>query len=216
MKAFFKKSIELNQMIENFQSIISESLLLFEKAIQYYLDKDQENFYNTYIRITSLESEADALEIDIKVNLYKYLLIPDARADVLSIIKSLDNIIDEAEETIKEFYIQQPVIPECIHKKIHALTKESIQSAEMVVNATRAFFNDLHMVNSYVSKVKFFEHEADLLEDQLNQSIFKEDVTHDLAHKIQLKFFINKIADLSDEAELISEKLTIFAIKREI
>ncbi len=62
----------------------------------------------------------------------------------------------------------------------------------------------------------FYEHEADILEEKVNRIIFAGNHCTELAEKLQLKDFVNEIASISDEAENIGEKLTIFAIKREI
>ncbi|MCH4889676.1 DUF47 family protein [Acidaminobacter sp. JC074] len=216
MNSIFKKSIELNMKIEKFLDIISNSLLLFEKEMESYLENDMATFIETHDRICALESEADELETEIKVTLYKFMLLPDTRADVLSIIKSLDNIIDDIEEFTKDFHIQKPVFPQAIHQEIMKLTKMSIQSADALISAIHSFFNEVHLVNTHINKVRFYEHEADILEDKILYSIFNEGIVDDLAEKLQLKSFINMIADVSDEAEVISEKLTIFTIKREI
>lgn len=216
MNTIFKKSVELNTKIEKFLNTISEALLLFEKEIVNYLNHQDKAFDDTFKRISLLESEADNLENEIKTDLYKYLLLPDTRADVLSLIKSLDNIIDATEAIAKELCIQKPLFPNCLKDNIIDLTKNSILSADSLLMATRAFFNEVHLVNAHTSKTIFYEHEADILEDQINDAIFNSGVIDNLSEKLQLKFFINSIADISDEAEVISEKLTIFTIKREI
>jgi len=202
--------------IEKFLDTISDSLLLFEKEMGAYLSEDNDTFDEIYERICTLETEADNLGTEIKITLYKFLLLPDARADVLSLIKSLDNIIDITEEVTKDFHIEKPKFPQILHKPIHELTKNSIESANALLLATRAFFGEAHLVSSYISKINFYEHEADILEDKINNTIFNEDLITDLAEKLQLKSFITKIASISDESENIGEKLTIFAIKREI
>lgn len=111
MHSIFKKSIELNMKIEKFLDTISNSLLLFNKMIRAYLKSDEDSFCDLSKRISDLESEADALETEIKVSLYKFLLLPDVRADVLSLVKSLDNIIDLTEEISKNLFIQRPFSP---------------------------------------------------------------------------------------------------------
>ncbi len=216
MNTIFKKSVELSMKIEKFLDIISNGLLLFEKEMNAYLTNDHATYKETLDRICILESEADELEIEIKVTLYKFMLLPDTRADVLSLIKSLDNIIDATEEISKDFYIQKPQFPEAMHKDIMDLTQNSIKAADALLLSTRAFFNEVHLVSSHISKVRFFEHEADILEDKINNMIFNGGCIEDLAEKLQLKSFVNKIADISDEAESIGDKLTIFTIKREV
>lgn len=216
MTTIFKKSIDLSMKIEKFLDIISNSLSLFEKVINSYLSEDHDTFEETFQRICALESEADELEIDIKVTLYKFMLLPDARADVLSLIKSLDNIIDAAEEITKDYYIQKPKFPMELHQDILELTRNSIKSADSLLIATRAFFNEVHLVSSHISKIKFYEHETDIIEDKINNRIFNDTLVTDLAEKLQLKIFVSKIAGISDESEIIGDKLTIFTIKREI
>jgi len=216
MNTIFKKSVELSMKIEKFLDIISNGLLLFEKEMNAYLTNDHATYKETLDRICILESEADELEIEIKVTLYKFMLLPDTRADVLSLIKSLDNIIDATEEISKDFYMQRPRFPEAMYPDIIELTRNSIKTADALILATRSFFNEVHLVSSHISKVRFFEHEADIIEDKLNDMIFNDGCVTDLAEKLQLKNFVNKIADISDEAESIGDKLTIFTIKREV
>lgn len=216
MKSVFRKSIELNKKIEKFLDIISNSLLLLEKEIKFYLQEDFTSFEETLNRIVVLESEADDLETDIKITLYKYMLLPDARADVLSLVKSLDNIIDATEEIAKELNIHKPIFPRKLHQQIIELTNNTIHSADALLLAARSFIGEVHLVSSYISKVNFFEHETDILQDKIGYAIFNDNLVKDLAEKLQLKYFIGKIAGISDEAEQIGEKLTIFTIKREI
>jgi len=216
MKTIFKKSVEVNSKIEKFLDIISNSLSLFEKEIEHYLNEDREAFQETMKRICNLESEADSLEIEIKVSLYTYMLLPDTRADVLYLIQNLDNIIDEIEEITKDFFIQKPKFPKTIHKEILALTDNSVKAAEELLLATRSFFNELHLTAAHISKVRFYEHETDILQDKIGNQIFNDNIVGNLAEKLQLENFIGKIAHISDEAENIGDTLTIFTIKREI
>jgi len=216
MNSIFKKSIELNDKIEKFLDTISNSLLLFEKFIKAYLTNDFITAEEVFERIAYLETEADNLETDIKTTLYKFMLLPDARADVLSLVKSLDNIIDAAEAITKDFLIQKPCFPEPLHKELLDLTTNTLKSADNLLLATRAFFSEAHLVSSYINHINFYEHEADILEEKVNRIIFAGNHCTELAEKLQLKDFVNEIASISDEAENIGEKLTIFAIKREI
>ena len=216
MSSLFKKSMELNLKIEKFLDTISNSLALFNRAITKYLDNEIDDFLEIMNRICYLETEADNLEAEIKTTLYKFMLLPDTRADVLSLIKSLDDIIDSTEEITKDFEIQTPFIPEELHSMIIEMTEYSTKSAEELLLATRAFFKEAHLISSHVNKINFYEHETDLLQDKIERIIFKESILNSLSEKLHLKNFIGKIASISDKAETIGDKLTIFTIKREI
>lgn len=216
MHSIFKKSIELNMKIEKFLDAISNSLLLFNKMIRAYLKSDESSFCELSKRISDLESQADNLETEIKVSLYKFLLLPDVRADVLSLVKSLDNIIDLTEEIAKNLFIQRPNFPPSLHDPLLEMVTTSIDASDALLLASRSFLSDVHNVNAHINKIKFHEHEGDILEEKLMKMVFSGEIVSDLAEKLQLNTFINHIADISDEAELIGDKLTIFTIKREI
>lgn len=216
MLSIFKRTVEINIKIEKYLDTIANSLSLLEKAIKCYIECSEADFLDTYERICILETKGDELETEIKVSLYKYMLLPDTRADVLSLIKSMDNIIDATELIVKKFYIQKPHFDDTYHKDTLELTRMSVKSAEALLHATRAFFNDAHMVNAHINNVNFYEHEADLIQDRLSSAIFNDNLIDRLSERMQLNSFVNDLASLSDEAENIGSKLAIFTIKREI
>jgi len=216
MNSFFKKSVELNLKIENFIDIISDISLLFDQVINDYLDEDFDKYENKIIRIIKLESEADTLEREIKIMLYKYTLVPNLRGDILSLIKDLDDISDMIEDTSKDFLVQKPKFPKILHKEIKKMCDETIKCVDELRYATRSFFNEVHLINDHISKIKFHEHSIDEIEDDINTKIFNDKIIDSLAEKMQLKEFITKIGNVSDEAQRISDKLAIFSIKREI
>lgn len=216
MQSVRKKSVELNSKIQAYLNIIASGLLLFEKVLSNYCSGDTKTFKVTLKEIYDSETRADELEEEIKTDLYRFLLLPDARADVLSLIKSLDNIIDSIEEIAKELHIQKPKFPEPIHADIQDLVDKTVKTADALLKASSAFFNEVHLVPKYIGEVKFYEHEADILQDRISEAVFSGDLIPSHSEKMQIKSFIDMIANISDEVENISAKLTIFTIKREI
>jgi uncharacterized protein Yka (UPF0111/DUF47 family) len=69
-------------------------------------------------------------------------------------------------------------------------------------------------MRDYAQKVYFLEHESDTCSRKMIEEIFA--APHSLAEKIQLRQFIDGIADIADEAEDFIDQLLIFAIKRDI
>jgi uncharacterized protein Yka (UPF0111/DUF47 family) len=70
-------------------------------------------------------------------------------------------------------------------------------------------------VEDYIHKVHFYEHEADQLEEQAKKAIFESTEIERLSEKLQLRNFVELIASLSDEAEDVAERLSVYAIKRQ-
>ncbi|NQU65995.1 MAG: hypothetical protein HQ517_17175, partial [SAR324 cluster bacterium] len=66
------------------------------------------------------------------------------------------------------------------------------------------------------NKVLFFENEVDKVEDTIKKVVFSTNKIQTLAERIQLRYFAEKMALISDVAESVCEKLSVFTIRREI
>lgn len=214
MAILFKATKELESQIEHFLDAVSQGGLLFKLAVKDFLAKDVMNFTERMKRLAVLESRADELRRHIENNLYSHTLIPEHRGDVLGLLESTDSVIDTMKETLNQFEVEQPYIPESLHDQFNELTEMSVQSAEHLVKATRAFFKDVSQVADHLHKVHFFEKEADRLGDNLKRGAFALDL--DLCMKFHLRYFAKHIEGVSDKAEDVADRLAIYAIKRTI
>lgn len=213
--SLFSKTKTLEADIDNFHNKLINASMTFGKAIDVYLREGRsENFKKISRRIKKIEHEADALRRSIENQLYGNNLLPDLRADVLQLTENLDRIINKFDEATYMFYVEQPEIPDEYHGNIRELGRLSAECAENMGKASRSFFRDLSSVRDYSQKVYFIEHESDLCSRQLLEKVFDSKLP--LANKLQLKQFINEIADIADTAEDFIDELLIFTIKRSI
>ena len=86
MKLFQSKTKEVESDIDKFIDNIENTALIFEQAIKDYLKGHVDRFEERFREIDQLEHDSDDLRRDIKYKLYSYLLIPDARGDVLGLM----------------------------------------------------------------------------------------------------------------------------------
>lgn len=213
----FGRSKEIESEITEYLNLVNRGALTFKRDLNRYIKKKFDVFEESLNDIKEIENDADEHQKDIKYNLYKYMLIPESRADVLTIVEEIDTITDLAKEVIFEISIEQPIIPEALENDFLELVENSTESVDMLVKAVRAYFEEISQVNDYVNKVHFFEHEADKNEERLKRKLFSGQFENiDIAHKIQLRYFIEEIAALSDQAETVSEDVSVAAIKRRI
>ncbi|TDX47871.1 hypothetical protein C7954_10230 [Halanaerobium congolense] len=213
----FGRSKELEIEIKEYLDLVNQGSLTFKRDLSRYIKKNFELFEESLTDIKEIENNADEHQKDIKYKLYKYMLIPESRADVLGIIEEIDTITDLAKEVIYEISIEKPFIPEELENEFLELVENSTEAVDMLVKVVRAFFEEISQVNDYVNKVHFFEHQADKNEERLKRKIFSEQFEKiDIAHKLQLRYFIEEIAALSDQAESVSEDVSVAAIKRRI
>ncbi|MBN1948180.1 MAG: DUF47 family protein [Candidatus Cloacimonetes bacterium] len=216
IKLFTNKSKELQVSIDSFLDRVETSSLLFLEGIKAYLKDQPERFEKYRMDTSKLESEADNYRRDIKYKLYTYMLIPESRGDVLGLLETMDDVVDVADRVLQQFSIEQPQIPDYLRQDFHDLAELSQKAVDALVNGARAFFTQINLVNNFVNKVHFYEHEADQLEVSLKRKIFQCIDVPQFSRKVHMRHFAEQIAMLSDEAESVAERMAVYAIKRRI
>jgi len=214
MAILFKPTKQLESQIDDYLDAVSQGAIVFKQGVKNYLEDDKENFNDRLTIIGKLESKADDLRRAIENRLYTQTLIPEHRGDVLGLLESTDNVLDTMKETLNQFDIECPLIPEELTKEYLELTEMSIQSSESLVNAARAFFKDVRAVNDHLHKVYFYEKEADRIGNKIKRHAFQLDIQ--LSMKFHLRYFASHIQEVSDKAESVADRLAIYTIKRTI
>lgn len=214
---FSNHAQELENNIDKYLEVVSNSNLVFERDSKNYIRKNFEEFENSLDEILKLENSADDFQKEIKYKLYKYMLIPEARGDVLTLLENLDNIVDHIKKLLVQLSIEKPLIPDNIIDDFDVLIEMVSKSVDQLIKCIRAYFTNIMMVNEFVNKVHFFEHEADKIEERIKRKIFNnENELKSFSKKVHLRYFVEKIAQISDRAESISEIASVAAIKRRI
>jgi predicted phosphate transport protein (TIGR00153 family) len=214
MAILFKTTKQLEAQIDDYLDAISQGALVFNQAVRNYVEKDRKNFKERMEVITNLEHKADELRRTIENRLYVQTLIPEQRGDVLGLLEHTDDVVDTMKETIHEFDIENPYVPEELVPKFIELTGMSIQSAEALVMAERAFFKNVNAVKDHLHKIYFYEKEADRIGNDLKRQAFGMNM--DLSQKNHLRYFVLRIQNVSDRAEDVADRLAIYTIKRTI
>ncbi|MCI0513049.1 DUF47 family protein [candidate division KSB1 bacterium] len=214
MSILFKSTKQLEIEIDEFLDAVGQGAIVFKFGVNNYLQKDPANFFEQLKLIATLESKADNLRRTIENKLYTHTLIPEHRGDVLGLLESTDNVIDQMKETLNQFDIETPDIPTELNKDFLDLTEMSVLATDSLVQAIRAFFKDVNAVKNHLHKVYFYEKEADRIGDNLKRHAFRLDLH--LSNKNHLRYFALHIQQVSDNAEAVADRLAICAIKRTI
>ena len=209
----FGRTRRLIGEIDDFLTLLAECALGFGEAVRTYLDQGaSERFHERLTQVSEGESRADELRRSIQRDMYAETLMPDARGDILSLLESLDEIINRLEETLWYFSSERPQIPDDLREEYANLLAPTVECVDALVLAARAFFRDAESVNDHLHKVHYYEKEADQVIGRMKNAIFSSDLS--LAEKIHLRFFAERIVWISDTAEDVADELAISAIKR--
>ncbi len=212
--SLFKKTRELDNKITEFLDNISESGLLYARAISLYLDKGaNEEFIKKRQEVSAFETRNDQLRRDVEAELYEHTLLPDSRADVLELLEAVDRVINKYESNLYMYAIEKPNIPENFHAAFKELVQTVVDCVEALVVSARSFFEMNGEINNHLHKVMFFEKQADQQGTLLKTSFFEKEGL-ELAHKRQLQDFEMATENISDLSEDVADTLTVLAVKR--
>jgi uncharacterized protein len=214
MAILLKTTKVIEAQLDQFLDILSDTALVYQKGIEDYLAERFEQFEIRLQNIRENEHKADDLRVHIERFLYEHTLIPENRGDVLAILENTDEVIDNMKDSILQFSIEMPHIPDELDDLFILTAKASVESVDNLAMAVRSFFRDLAAVNNYIHKVYFFEHEADQMGEKLRRKIFSLDI--DLSRKNQLKSFGIHVEKVSDYAQAVCDRLAIYTIKRQL
>jgi uncharacterized protein len=212
MTVLFRRSKELEVQIDEYLDLIVNGGMLFRQGIRLYLQDREEEFDQRLTDLRAVEQQADVLRRHIESKLYLHTLIPESRGDVLGLLESADKVLNIITSTLLQFAVEIPETPFDLNDLFMDIADAAITSAESMVKAIRSYFRDVNGVRDHISQVQFFRVEANRLAEKYKRTVFRRDLR--LSHKNHLRYFADHIERIAEEAEDVSDRVAIAAIKR--
>ncbi len=214
-ESLFGQTKQLEREIDQFVDILSEVGLVFKSIVSLYLNEGYSDKFDEMVKqVSGMESRADKITKEVERTLYEETLIPDARSDVLRLLEHMDELIGMYQGNCYHFSIQKPDFPKDFHKDLINLSDTAVNCVESLCLTVRSFFRDIKSVRDNAHKVTFYEKESDMQFSSLARKIFDSDMPLD--QKMHLRYFVEKIDRICDQAEDIADEIQIYAIKRSI
>jgi predicted phosphate transport protein (TIGR00153 family) len=160
------------------------------------------------------ESKADDLRREIEYELYNKALIPESREDILTILEILDAIPNIFEEICFEMCLEKIQIAVPFKQGFLTLVEKSLHAYALIREAIVGLFYKKMDVMDSIHKVDQYESEVDKIERDIIGQVFSSSLKK--ADKILLRQIIKNIAQISDLAQAVGDKLTIAIVKRRI
>ena len=109
--ALFGKTKAMEAMIDDFLDKVSEGGMRFEQDIAAYVDAGGAGDFTEKVELMRLvEGEGNRLRRAIETHLYREMLIPDFRADVLSLLEDLNFLLGKVEDIFLAITVEHPEI----------------------------------------------------------------------------------------------------------
>lgn len=216
MKIFKDRNKELEMDIDLYLNSLQKGSNTFLEGVKSYLRDEVEQFNDRVKQITDEEREADEHLVNIKYVLFRYNLIPDLSADLLELMDSMDDINDVAKEVLLNLQVIKPNIDPSLIDDFGHIAKKSNKAVETLIKGVRLYLTEFRTVEDYITKTNLFESEVDTLLHNVKLKIFSEQIDCSLGEKLLLERFADELADLSDIAEKVASKLSVYRFKRSI
>jgi predicted phosphate transport protein (TIGR00153 family) len=210
-----KRRIGIEDQVDEFLDLVSESGLIFKLATAAYLRGDIDAFMKKIEQITTAEHKGDSLTHKLEERLYVQTLIPDSRGDVLELLENLDSLLDHFKGALWQFEIERPEIWPEFHDAFNELVGYVVEAVEAVVLSSRAFFKNIAAVSDHMHKVSYWETESDKVASDLQRAIFKREEMR-MSHRLQLRDFAKRVDSIADVSEDVADRLAIYVIKRSL
>ena len=211
----FGRTRALEGQVDEFFDKVVETGMLFGRAVRVYLEEGPGEVFEGYVvQARDIEHRADELRRSIESELYARTLIPELRADVMSLLEDTDRLVNMYKGHLFRISIQRPDIPPEFDKGFGDLVDAVVVCVEAVVLAARAFFRDMESVRDHCAKTMFLETETDKASTQLQRAVFASGLP--LEKKMHVRYFVERIDDIANKAEDVADNLLIYAIKRRI
>jgi predicted phosphate transport protein (TIGR00153 family) len=189
---------------------VKECAWTFQQAIECHVSKECVRFEEFRQEVHRLEHEADAVKRRIRGHLPKGTLLPVDKFQLFRYLREQDRVLDAVEETLDWIsYRSEPGIPGELQKNFFLLVDaviEPIEELSRMVSEARKYFSNFSekqrvVVKDIIRNLRRQEHEADVLEDQINQKVFNstlDPVT--VFHMVRLAEIVGSIADHAENA----------------
>ncbi len=212
---FWKKHKEIEALVLEHLGHVDATLQAFSRSLDAYLREGDVEIADRYALEThQAEGRADDARRRIETQLLSGSLLPTSRRDILQIIEQVDRLANAAEEILDYLLLQRVEVPDEIMPEI---TEIGVQSSDVFTEVKAAVTGLFRKVDEALEHTKVIEHlegEVDHLERRATKRLFALDI--ELARKLQISGFIQRLVRLSDRAEDLSDLIELIVAARRV
>jgi uncharacterized protein len=212
---FVNKQKEVQSQISEYCASVLECMDNFQDSVKHYCaDTDRNAAKISFAKVHKAESKADDIRREIEVMMYSKSLFPESRGDIMGLLETMDRVPNQAESAIRMIWNQYVTIPEQHSAEILNLVDVCCRAVDAMIESAEKLFSDFTNAAVALGKIDELESEADRIEAALIEQVFSEKV--DSISTIVFRDFIKCVAQISDRAENVGDRIRIIIAKRTI
>jgi len=212
---FWKKQKEIEALVLEHLGHVDATLQAFGHSLDAYLRSGDVDTADKFALETHrAEGRADDARRRIEAQLLSGSLLPASRRDILQVIEQVDRLANAAEEILDYLLLQRVRVPDEILSEITEIGEQSDRTFAEVKEAVRGLFENVDEALVHTKRIEHLEGEVDHLERKATKRLFGLDI--ELAMKLQVSGFIQRLVRLSDRAEDLSDLIELIVAARRV
>lgn len=212
---FQNKQKQLQTKLKDYYQQVHVSLDEFRIALKSICQNpDRARLEESSQKVSKAESLADDTRREIEDIMYSKALFPESRGDILGLIESMDKVPNHAESSVRMVLVQHISIPDFLCEGIIRLTDVTCRCVDAMLDSAEKLFSEYTGATVSIGRIDELESEADRLESELIDRIFSSKI--DGLDKILLRDLVEHLAEISDRAENVGDRIRIICSKRSL
>lgn len=184
--------------------------------------RDYEQLAEFGDEIITLESDADLIKHEFRVNLPNTLLLPVDREDLLNLVGDQDGLADIVEEIAKILMYRDMEVPDPLKDTLDELLEGTMEISvaakdliERLDELLQVGFRgrEQEKVSLMIAGVRRSEHNIDTILHRLRRKLFKIETQLNPVDAMFWYQLIALIGSISDQAENVADRLLLFLSK---
>jgi len=210
---FFKKTRQLEALIYDYLENLGMTQEHFVKAMNICLKEGvSDDFSYLMDQAHKFESRADDIRDQVNELMYSRALIPELREDIMALLERVDEIPRSFEQILNMIRTQKITFPEFLVLDAQELIRVSTESCDLMVKQIDVMIKKKVGVRTLHSTIDQNESHCDHIERRMIIKLFDSDLDPFL--KMQLKELVIVLGEISDQADRVSKRVNIIAMKR--
>jgi len=211
---FWRKQKEIESLVLEHLGHVDATLQSFARSLTAYFEGDSETADSLALETHRAEGQADDVRRRIEAQMLSGSLLPTSRRDILQIIDQVDRLANAAEEILDYLLLQRVRVPGEIMPEIAEIGELSSRAFGEVKGAVGSLFGRIDEALEHTKAIEHLEGEVDHLERKATKKLFELDI--ELAQKLQVSGFMQRLVRLSDRAEDLSDLIELIVAARRI
>lgn len=212
---FKNKQKIIESKLADYRDQVRQCMREFQHSFRQYIKSgDRAELENNLMTAHRSESQADDSRRAIAEMMYSEALFPESRGDVLGLLEAMDRVPNKAEQAMRTLLHQHVKVPNELGPRVLELVDVSCRCVDAMLEGAGDLFSDFSSATVAVNNVDQLESEADQIENDLVEKIFSSGL--DGIEKILLRDLVVDLADISDRAENVGDRIRVAVAKRRI